>query len=205
MAENKGTPEDAKGRPLTTRQQAFVREYLIDLNATAAYKRSGYKSQGRAAENAASRMLGFVGVKAAIEAALAKAETRSAATLERIELELERIALADIRKLFRADGTLKSPNEWDDATAAAVGSVEITEEFIGGGESKLATGWLKKVKCWEKVKAIVELLKRRDAAGKGSLGSKGNPLHYVDVIEVVRPTPKAPKAGVQCAEAVRTD
>jgi phage terminase small subunit len=103
MAETK----DEKVRPLTTRQQAFVREYLIDLNATAAYKRAGYKGQGRAAENSASEILGNLGVKAAIQAALAKAEERSAATVERLELELERIALADVRKLFRDDGTMK--------------------------------------------------------------------------------------------------
>jgi phage terminase small subunit len=63
-----------------------VAEYLIDLNAIAAYKRAGYKGTGRAAENAASRMLGYVGVKAAIAAHLAKVETRLAATVERIEL-----------------------------------------------------------------------------------------------------------------------
>jgi phage terminase small subunit len=162
---------------LPPRQQAFVREYLIDLNATAAYKRAGYKGKGRTAENAASRMLGFVGVKAAIEAALAKAEKRSAATVEKIELELERIVFADVRKLFKCDGTMKLPAEWDDDTAAAVGGIEVKEEFIGNGKKKHVAGYLKKVKTWEKVKAIAELLKRRDMAGKGPLGSKGNPIN----------------------------
>jgi phage terminase small subunit len=162
---------------LTVKQGRFVQEYLIDLNATAAYKRAGYKGKGRAAENAASRMLGFVGVKAAIQTELARAEKRYAASVERIELELERIALADIRKLFDADGTLKAPDEWDDDTAAAVGSVEVKEEFTGSKKDRRLSGYLKKVKCWEKVKAIVELLKRRDLAGKGPLGSEDNPIH----------------------------
>jgi phage terminase small subunit len=48
-------------KALSPKQKRFVDEYLIDTNATAAYKRAGYKCQGRAAENAASRMLGFVG------------------------------------------------------------------------------------------------------------------------------------------------
>jgi phage terminase small subunit len=164
-------------RGLTARQRGFVREYLIDLNATAAYKRAGYKGQGRTAENNACRMLGNAGVQAAIQAALAKAEERSAATIERIELQLERIALADIRKLFRPDGTLKSPGEWDDETAAAVGSIEVHEEITGKGKDKRVSGYLKKVKCWEMVKALVELLKRRDLAGKGPLGSHDNPIH----------------------------
>lgn len=52
---------------LTPRQSRFVDEYLKDANATQAYIRAGYKARGRAAENAASRLLGNVGVKAAIQ------------------------------------------------------------------------------------------------------------------------------------------
>lgn len=42
---------------LTEQQSRFVDEYLIDLNATAAYKRAGYKAQGNVAESSASRLL----------------------------------------------------------------------------------------------------------------------------------------------------
>ena len=70
-----------------------------------------------------------------------KLQERSAAPVERLELDLERIALSDVRKLFHADGTMKSPHEWDDDTAAA-GSVEVREEF----EGKELSGYLKKVK-----------------------------------------------------------
>ena len=173
-------------RSLTERQKAFVRQYLIDLNATAAYKRAGYNGKGRAAENAASRLLGYVGVRSEIQAALLKAQERSAATVERLELDLERIALSDVRKLFNADGTVKSPTEWDDDTAAAAGSVEVREEF----EGKELCGYLKKVRFWNKLHAIVELLKRRDEAGKGPLGGKDNPIRQIQIIEIVRPTPK---------------
>ena len=72
---------------LSRKQQAFVREYLLDLNATAAYKRAGYKCTGRAAENAASRMLGFVGVKAAINAALAERNQRTEITADLVVQE----------------------------------------------------------------------------------------------------------------------
>lgn len=57
------------GQNLTPKQERFVAEYLIDLNATAAYKRAGYKGKGRSAENAASQLLGNVGVAAAIKEA----------------------------------------------------------------------------------------------------------------------------------------
>ena len=76
------TTEPGK-RSLTERQKAFVREYLIDLNATAAYKRAGYNGKGRAAENAASRLLVNVGIAHAIQTELSKREKRSAATVDR--------------------------------------------------------------------------------------------------------------------------
>lgn len=57
---------------LTAKQQRFVAEYLIDLNATAAYKRAGYEGKGKSAENAASRLLGNVGVADAVRIAIDK-------------------------------------------------------------------------------------------------------------------------------------
>jgi phage terminase small subunit len=98
-----------------------------DLNATAAYKRAGYKSKGRAAENAASRLLVNVGIAHAIQTELSKREKRSAATVDRLELELERLALADVRKLFDSDGALKPVTEWDDDLAAAIAGLWYTK------------------------------------------------------------------------------
>lgn len=57
---------------LNIKQQLFVSEYLLDLSATAAYKRAGYKGEGRSAESAAQRLLQNVEVAAAIQAAVTK-------------------------------------------------------------------------------------------------------------------------------------
>lgn len=59
-------------RTLSLKQQRFADEYLIDLNATAAYKRSGYAGKGKSAENAASRLLGNVGVAQYIKKSMQK-------------------------------------------------------------------------------------------------------------------------------------
>lgn len=123
-----------------------------------------------------------------------KAQERSAATIERLEHELERIALTDVRKLFNEDGIMKLPHEWDDDTAVAIGSIEVKDEFEG--EEHALPCHLKKVKLCDKLRAIVELLKRRDEAGKGPLGSKDNPIHQIQVIEIVRPAPKELKNWV---------
>lgn len=48
----KSEPERHAGnQPLTLKQQRFVEEMLVDLNATAAYRRAGYAARGNAAES----------------------------------------------------------------------------------------------------------------------------------------------------------
>lgn len=53
-------------RPMTPKQQRFVDEYLIDLNATQAAIRAGYSA--KTAESAGSRLLRNVNVSAAVVA-----------------------------------------------------------------------------------------------------------------------------------------
>lgn len=57
---------------LTAKQQRFVAEYLIDLNATAAYKRAGYAADGHSAEASAARLLSNVEVAEAVKVAMDK-------------------------------------------------------------------------------------------------------------------------------------
>ena len=54
---------------LTPKQQRFVEEYLIDLNAGRAYERAGYKATGNVAEANASRLLRNAKVQTALQAA----------------------------------------------------------------------------------------------------------------------------------------
>ncbi|PIL46090.1 hypothetical protein CR105_03085 [Massilia eurypsychrophila] len=75
------------------KQQRFVAEYLIDLNATAAYKRAGYEGKGKSAENAASRMLGNVGVQLAVTAAMQQRGERTGITADQVIREIERMAV----------------------------------------------------------------------------------------------------------------
>jgi phage terminase small subunit len=58
--------------PLTDKQERFVSEYLKDMNATAAYKRSGYVAQGHSAEVNAARLLSKAEIQARIAAAQKK-------------------------------------------------------------------------------------------------------------------------------------
>jgi len=57
-------------RPMTPKQQMFVQEYLIDLNATQAAIRAGYSA--KTAEEQGYQLLRKTSVKAAIQAAMEK-------------------------------------------------------------------------------------------------------------------------------------
>ena len=57
---------------LNAKQRRFADEYLLDLNATAAYKRAGYAGKGHVAESAAQRLLSNVEVAEYIQAGMDK-------------------------------------------------------------------------------------------------------------------------------------
>lgn len=82
---------------------------------------------------------------------------RSEWVKETILNEIKRIATTDIRQIFRPDGSVRPVDEWPDSIAMAVQSIETVEEFSGKGASREHIGWTKKIKLWNKEKAI-ELL-----------------------------------------------
>ena len=81
-------------KPLTPKQLKFVAFYLATGNATQSYIDAGYKGRGRSAENAASQLLGNVGVKEAIATARKQGTEKAGITAEwfaeRVKLEAER-------------------------------------------------------------------------------------------------------------------
>lgn len=50
-------------------------------------------------------------------------------TTEKILTKMAHLAFADIRKIFREDGTLLLPHEWPDEAAAAVAGVADSQKF----------------------------------------------------------------------------
>lgn len=148
---------------LTPKQQRFVDEYLADreLNATAAYRRAYPKCKSDdAAGAAAARLLGNVRIKAAVAAGMNARSDRTRVTADRVVLELARIAFSDPRLLYRPDGTLKPPAEWDDDTAAAVAAVETVEEVETSADlSKQTVTTTRKVKRWDKPATLHHLMK----------------------------------------------
>lgn len=139
---------------LTSKQQLFVREYLVDLNATQAAIRAGYSKKTAGAIGGEN--LEKPEIAAAIQSAMDKRSQRTEITADNVLRELAKIGFGDVRKLFNENGSLLPVNELDDNTAACLSSVEITTRKVRGGEDD-ETEEVSKVRMWDKRAALVDL------------------------------------------------
>ncbi|MFM2057912.1 MAG: hypothetical protein RLY71_2297 [Pseudomonadota bacterium] len=76
---------------LTPKQARFVEEYLVDLNATQAYIRAGYKARGNSAEVNAGRLLRNAQVAEAIQAGRRELSQRTARTVAQVMADIGRV------------------------------------------------------------------------------------------------------------------
>jgi phage terminase small subunit len=143
---------------LTPKQRAFVREYLIDLNATQAAIRAGYSED--TAYSQGQRLLKNVEIEKAVSAAMKLRAERTEITADRVLKELAKIGFSDIRKAIRWESSLVTEednpeggdtaiikrivtnqvqlvasDDIDDETAAAI--AEISQNTSGGIKLKL--------------------------------------------------------------------
>lgn len=143
----------ATQRELTPKQAMFVREYLVDLNATQAAIRAGYSA--KTANEQASRLLANVNVARAVQAGMDRRAEAVEINATRVLKEIGRLAFFDPRKLLNSDGTPKPIHELDDDTAAAVAGIEIVTK----GNDDLGYADIMKVKLADKSKNL-EMLGR---------------------------------------------
>jgi phage terminase small subunit len=138
------------------KQDAFVREYLVDLNATQAALRAGYSSSSAASQGA--RLLKNAKVRDAIDAAKRAQQERVEITADTVLRELLRIARVDVGEAFDNDtGALKPLKDMPEDVRRAISGVEVDELWGGGGRDRIEIGQTRKVKFWDKVKSL-ELL-----------------------------------------------
>jgi phage terminase small subunit len=139
---------------LTPKQERFVSEYLIDLNASAAYKRAGYAAKGNSAEVSACRLLR----NAQIEAEIAR---RSKKTADKYELTQELVIRTivqeltfDPARLYDAEGRLLPIHELPEDVRMALTSVEFEQHG-----SKDAPVYVSKVKWAQRQGAREQAMK----------------------------------------------
>lgn len=159
---------------MTDAQKRFCDEYLIDLNATRAYKVAYPSCKKEETANAASsRMLRNVKVQEYISKKQQEIEKRTEVTQDMVIKELAKIAFLDIRKLYTENGQLKNIADIDSDTAGAISSLETLEEYEGHGEDREKIGDTQKVKLLDKTKAL-ELLGKHLGMFKEKVTIDGN-------------------------------
>lgn len=134
---------------LTPKQERFVEEYLIDLNATQAAIRAGYSP--RTAKEIGAENLTKPNIRARIDQAIAERSRRTGITQDRVLRELARIAFvnpADVINLN--DAAVQAGASADDT--AAIASVKVRRFPTANGE-----GVEREIRLADKLRAL-ELL-----------------------------------------------
>lgn len=136
---------------LTEKQQQFVDEYLIDLNATQAAIRAGYSV--KTAKDIGCQNLAKLNIQQAISEKMAERSKRTGVNQDRIVMELAKIAFVNAVDVIDSDDAAIKEGATTDDTAA-IQSVKV--KVIPG---KLGEGVEREIKLHDKLKAL-ELLGR---------------------------------------------
>lgn len=167
---------------LTDKQQRFVDEYLIDLNATQAAIRAGYSP--KTSNEQGARLLVNVSVKGEIAKEQAERSKRTGINQDRVLTELAKIAFADMRNFMKwgPNGIkLLSVDDLTPEDSVCVAELSETTTEYGGTT---------RIKLHDK-KGALELLGRHLGMFKDKVemtGENGAPLNVVFNI------PRPPKA-----------
>ena len=172
---------------LTPKQARFVEEYLIDLNASAAYLRAGYKCSEDAARRAASRLLTNVDVSQAIQNARKKRTARIEITQdyvisnlrEVVERCMQRAPVVNRRgeQIYDEDGNAlwafdaKNANRALELLGKHVGAFEDRHRIDLNGGVEINLSGL----SWEELETLERLLLKAkpDAGDPGEFAGTG--------------------------------
>lgn len=133
---------------LTEKQQRFVDEYLVDLNATQAAVRAGYSA--KTANEQGSQLLAKLSIQQVIGERMAERSKRTGVNQDRVVLELAKIAFVKMTDIVDNQGRIKSSATADDL--ACIESMKYKESVSDTGSSVE-----REVKISPKLKAL-ELL-----------------------------------------------
>jgi phage terminase small subunit len=142
---------------LTEKQKAFVREYIVDLNATQAAIRAGYSKKSAAAIG--DENLRKPAIKALVSKAMRKRAISANVRAIDVLLELARLGHSDILNIVEvhadAQVAVKPSSEWDENTARAVKSIKNRYD-------KDAGRWVVDIVLHDKIRPL-ELLQKHTA------------------------------------------
>lgn len=108
---------------MTEKQLMFIKEYLVDLNATKAAARAGYSA--KTAGSQGERLLKDVEIRAAIDKEMAKRSEKVGLTAEKVLADIEAIMLDAMKPAADKDGNVTMNNH-----AAALKACELRGKHL---------------------------------------------------------------------------
>lgn len=166
---------------LTAKQQRFVDEYLIDLNATQAAIRAGYSPS--TANEQGARLLVNVSISSAISQAMAHRSRRTGITQDRVLRELAKVAFVNANDVIDTDSaTVRAGATEEDLACIQAVKVKISESEMGSSSER-------EIKLYDKMRALEMLGKHLglfDKRGQDSSnGEKNNLLEAIAATEEI--------------------
>ena len=140
-------------RKLTPKRQNFVKEYLVDLNASQAALRAGYSP--KSSPKIGFQLLEITRIQEAIQKERLKIEKKTDITIEKCLKEYAKIAFLDIEKAFKEDGSLKPISEIPEDIRRAIAGLETST--IRTDDNKIGT--LHKIKISDKKGALDSIMR----------------------------------------------
>ena len=181
-------PKDKQSSGLNPKQQRFVDEYLVDLNASQAAIRAGYSV--KTARAIGCELLTKPDISAAVAAGQAKLSEKTGITAERVLQELALLGFANMQDYMRAgpDGDpVLDFSQLTRAQAAALAEVTVEDFKDGRGEDARDVRRIK-FKMSDKRAALVDIGKHlgmfKDRVEL--TGLNGGPIDIHDAVGEVR-------------------
>jgi phage terminase small subunit len=171
---------------LTAKQQRFVDEYLIDLNATQAAIRAGYSE--KTARQIGEQNLSKLDIQEAIRARMKDREQRTKITQDMVLQEYAKIAFLDPRRFYDENGALIPVQKLPADVAAALSAMEVVVERNGQNEDGSPSfADVKKIKFADKKGALDSVARHLGMFNdKMALtGAHGGPMEIVTRVELV--------------------
>jgi phage terminase small subunit len=157
MTTKKSAPAKPQGKQerskaVKQRRTRFIKEFLIDQNATRAAKAAGFSP--KTAHSQGQRLLKNAEVRSEIDSENEKANSKLDLTVDRVKLEIARLAFYDPAAFWNENGSAKPIHEIDEDSRRALSGFEMAELFEGAGEDRAMVGYVKKFKLASKDRAL---------------------------------------------------
>jgi phage terminase small subunit len=139
-------------RKLTPKQQIFVSEYLIDLNATQAAIRAGYSQ--KTSSWIGPQLLAKSHVSQAIADKMERRSVTVGVDANYVLKRLTEIDEMDVIDILDSRGSFKPIADWPKIWRQFISGIDVAEMWEGQGDDRKLAGLLKKIKWPDKIKNL---------------------------------------------------